>query len=188
MCIRDRIGRLVQADEPRLDVVLNVPLEWRGAVRQRCVVIGPHVQPVKILQQERPFGCVQLWRRLLWWLHNKGSLGLGNDNVQKTPGIGWGQRGLSYLHLSQILFFVFWFLLFLLDSWRTSSIHDHCLVVSRDYHAFSFYRCKIRKTYEYSHQLTLKAFHTRILIAFKEGEALFVFNFTNIWNQDIINK
>ena len=59
------VGRLVQADEPRLDVLLDVPLERRGPMGQRGVVVRPHVQFVEVLEEQRPLRGVQLGGWLL---------------------------------------------------------------------------------------------------------------------------
>lgn len=54
--VRTRIGRFVQIDVARLDVLLDVAVERGRAKRQRCVVIGADVQLVKVLEQQRPLG------------------------------------------------------------------------------------------------------------------------------------
>ena len=51
-----RVGRLVQVDEAGADVVGDVPAQRGAAVRQRREVVGAHVQPVKVLEEQGPLG------------------------------------------------------------------------------------------------------------------------------------
>ena len=48
------VGGLVEADEPGLDILLDVSPEWGGPVRQRRVVVTSDIKFVKIFQQKRP--------------------------------------------------------------------------------------------------------------------------------------
>ena len=63
--VRAGVGRLVEVDEARLDVVLNVSLERRCSMRERSVVVGSDVQFIEVLQKQRPVRGVQFGRRLL---------------------------------------------------------------------------------------------------------------------------
>lgn len=51
-----RVGRLVQVDEAGADVVGDVPAQRGAAVGQRREVVGAHVQPVKVLEEQWPLG------------------------------------------------------------------------------------------------------------------------------------
>ena len=46
--VRAGVGGLVETNEARLDIFLDLPLEWRGAVWQRCVVVSSDVKFVEI--------------------------------------------------------------------------------------------------------------------------------------------
>ncbi len=63
--VRAGVGRLVEADEASFEVVGDVSLERRGAVREGGVVVCSDVEFVEVFKEERPLGGVQLGRGLV---------------------------------------------------------------------------------------------------------------------------
>ncbi len=63
--VRAGVGRLVEADEAGFEVVGDVSLERRSAVREGGVVVCSDVEFVEVFKKERPLGGVQLGRGLV---------------------------------------------------------------------------------------------------------------------------
>ena len=61
------VARLVEIDDAILLEKLNRTLQGGVTARQRCEVVGLHVQLVIILEKERPIGSVQGGGRLRWF-------------------------------------------------------------------------------------------------------------------------
>lgn len=58
--VRRRIGRLVEVEETRGDVALDLPLQRRTSFGQRRIVVRPHVHIVEILNEK-----VSVWSQYL---------------------------------------------------------------------------------------------------------------------------